>query len=73
MIDQRVFQQMISNQQQLQAFQQQFQAFQQQFQGGMNPMMAKQTVMQNLQSGAMSQDDFNRCSMMANQLMGRNF
>lgn len=73
MIDPRVFQQMISNQQQLQAFQQQFQAFQQQFQGGPNTINAQQMVMQNLQNGTMSQDDFNRCSMMANQLMGQFF
>lgn len=72
MIDQMAFQQMMANQQNMQAFQQQFQAFQQQFQG-MNPANARQMVMQKLQSGAMSQDDFNRCSMMANQLMGRNF
>lgn len=75
MIDQTTFQQMMNNQQQMQLFQQQFQAFQQQFQGGFQnmPQDPQQAVMQNLQNGKMSQADFDRCRMMANQLTGKNY
>lgn len=73
MIDPRVFQMMLGNNQQFQAFQQQFQAFQNQFQGGMQTPNFQQMVMQNLSNGTMSQEQFEQCRRMANQLTGKNY
>ena len=61
----------MSNAQQYQAFQQQFGMFAQQFQGPqmMNPQMI---VQQKLNSGEMTQAQFEQLRMMANGLMGMN-
>lgn len=72
MIDPRMFQQMISNQQQLQQFQQQFGQFQQQFQGGMNGMNPQAIVQQKLNSGEMTQQQYEQLRNMANMLTGMN-
>lgn len=59
-----------------------FQNFMQQFQGFMNGMKgmnqqqmaeyAQQQIQQKLQSGEISQDDFNNVASMANQMLGGN-
>jgi hypothetical protein len=59
-----------------------FQNFMQQFQGFMNGMKgmnqqqmaeyAQQQIQQNLQSGKISQDDFNNVAAMVNQMLGSN-
>lgn len=69
MINPMALQQILANQQNLQNFQQQFGQFAQQFQGGqqMNPQML---VQQKLNSGEMSQAQFEQLRNMANQLMG---
>ena len=72
MIDPRVFQMMLGNNQQMGQFQQQFQAFQNQFQGGPTPNFQRM-VMQNLSNGTMSQEQFEQCRRMANQLTGKNY
>lgn len=69
MINPMVIQQIMANQQSMQNFQQQFGQFAQQFQTGqaMNPQML---VQQKLNSGEMSQAQFEQLRNMANQLMG---
>lgn len=52
----------------MQNFQNQFNQFKQQI-GNQNP---QQMVQQLLDSGRMSQQQFNQLSQMANQIMGRN-
>jgi hypothetical protein len=52
------------------AFMQQFQLFQQQMQGKGNP---QQLVQNMLNSGQMTQDQFNQLRMMANQITGKNY
>lgn len=71
MIDPRAFQQMMNNAQQMQQFQQQFGMFQQQFQGpnGMNPQAI---VQQKLNSGEMTQAQYEQLRQMANMIMGTN-
>lgn len=73
MINPMAFQQIMANAQQFQQFQQQFGQFQQQFQGGPQMMNGQQQVQQMLANGQMSQDDFERCRQMANQMMGVNY
>lgn len=51
-------------------FMQQFQLFQQQMQGNGNP---QQLVQNMLNSGQMTQDQFNQLRMMANQITGKNY
>jgi 3-methyladenine DNA glycosylase Tag len=65
------FQQMMNNAQQMQQFQQQFGQFQQQFSGNgqMNPQAI---VQQKLNSGEMSQQQFEQLRQMANMMMGTN-
>lgn len=72
MMDQQVLQQIMANAQQMQAFQQQFNQFAQQFQGGqqMSPYGMVQGMMN---SGEMSQQDFERCRKMANMMTGKNY
>lgn len=54
----------------MQNFMQQFQLFQQQMQGKGDP----QAMVQNmLNSGQMTQDQFNQLRMMANQITGKNY
>ena len=69
MINPMAFQQMIANQQMMQNFQQQFGQFSQQFQGNQqaNPQML---VQQKLNSGEMTQAQFEQLRNMANQIMG---
>lgn len=73
MIDPRMFQQMISNQQQMQNFQQQFGQFSQQFQGGPGAMNPQAIVQQKLNSGEMTQQQYEQLRNMANMLMGTNY
>ena len=76
MIDPRMFQQMLSNQQQMQNFQQQFNQFQQQFQGGQNGvggMDPRAIIQQKLNSGEMTQQQYEQLRNMANMLMGTNY
>lgn len=51
-----------------------FQNFMQQFQNFMNGMkgMNQQQIQQKLQSGEISQDEFNNVASMANQMLGGN-
>lgn len=72
MIDPRMFQQMMNNAQQMQQFQQQFGLFQQQFQGGQNVMNPQAIVQQKLNSGEMTQAQYEQLRQMANQIMGTN-
>lgn len=71
MVNPMAFQQMMNNAQQMQQFQQQFGQFQQQFQGNgqMNPQAL---VQQKLNSGEMSQQQFEQLRQMANMMMGTN-
>lgn len=72
MIDPMAFQQMMNNAQQMQMFQQQFGQFQQQFQGNgqINPQAL---VQQKLNSGEMSQQQYEQLRNMANMIMGTNY
>lgn len=73
MISPEMMQQVMANAQQYQAFQQQFGMFAQQFQGGPQQMMTPQAIVQQkLNSGEMSQAQFEQLRMMANGLMGTN-
>ena len=73
MIDPMAMQQIMANQQRFQQFRQQFAQFQQQFQGGGQPFDGRAQVMQKLQSGEMSQADFEQCRQWANQMTGMNY
>ena len=69
------FQRIMNNAQQMQQFRQQFAQYGQQFQG-MSPqqgMPGPSTIQNMMNSGAMSQQDFERCRQMANQIMGTNY
>lgn len=69
------FQQIMSNAQQMQQFRQQFAQYGQQFQG-MGPMQGMPgpaTIQNMMNSGTMSQQDFEQCRQMANQIMGTNY
>lgn len=71
MIDPNQFQMMMNNAQQFQLFQQQFGQFCQQFQGNqMNPQMQ---VQQFLNSGRMTQQQFEQIRQQANAIMGTNY
>lgn len=72
MIDPTAFQQMMNNAQQMQMFQQQFGQFQQQFQGNgqFNPQAI---VQQKLNSGEMTQQQYEQLRRMANMMMGTNY
>lgn len=71
MIDPNQFQMMMNNAQQFQQFQQQFGQFCQQFQGNqMNPQMQ---VQQFLNSGRMTQQQFEQIRQQANAIMGTNY
>lgn len=72
MLSPEMMQQLMGNAQQYQAFQQQFGLFAQQFQGGPQQMNPQMIVQQKLNSGEMSQQQFEQLRMMANQLMGTN-
>lgn len=72
MIDPTVMQQIMANQQRFQQFQQQFAQFQQQFQGG-GGLNGQQQVQQMLASGQMTQEQFEQCRRMANQMTGMNY
>jgi hypothetical protein len=73
MINQEAFNQIMANQQRMQAFQQQFNQFAQAFQGGPQMMSEEQRVRQMLASGEMSQADFERCRQMANMMTGMHY
>lgn len=70
MITQEQFQALLQNPQAREQQMQQFQQQLQQVQGQMNPM---QMVRDKMASGAMSQEDFQRCRMMANMMLGVNY
>lgn len=72
MINPMALQQILNNQQNFQSFQQQFGQFAQQFQGPqqMNPQML---VQQKLNSGEMTQAQFEQLRNMANQIMGAKY
>lgn len=72
MFNPQMMPQVMANAQQMQALQQQFGLFAQQFQGGPQQMSPQAVVQQKLNSGEMSQQQFEQLRMMANQLMGTN-
>lgn len=57
---------------QFQNFQQQYSQFANNFQQNNNGMDPQMVVQNMLNSGQMSQQQFNQCRMMANQIMGVN-
>lgn len=73
MIEPMAMQQIMANAQRFQQFQQQFGQFTQQLQGGGQPFDGRAQVMQKLQSGEMSQADFEQCRQWANQMTGMNY
>lgn len=73
MIDPMAMQRIMANAQRFQQFQQQFGQFAQQIQGGGQPFDGRAQVMQKLQSGEMSQADFEQCRQWANQMTGMNY
>lgn len=73
MIDQQTFQQMMNNAQQMQMFQQQFMLFSQQFQGGPQSFNPQMMVQQKLNSGEMTQEQYEMIRQQANMIMGTNF
>lgn len=73
MIDPQMFQAVMNNAQRMQQFQQQFGMFQQQFQGGQNQMNPQAIVQQKLNSGEMSQQQYEQLRQMANMMMGTNY
>lgn len=70
MIDPMAMQQIMANAQRFQQFQQQFGQFASQFQGGFN---GQQQVQQMLVNGQMTQEQFEQCRRMANQMTGMNY
>lgn len=72
MLDQNAFQQMMANAQQMQMMQMQFNQFAQQFQGGPGQMNPQAIVQQKLNSGEMTQAQFEQIRQQANMLMGTN-
>lgn len=72
MLSPEMMQQLMANAQQYQAFQQQFGLFAQQFQGGPQQLSPQAIVQQKLNSGEMTQAQFEQLRMMANQLTGSN-
>lgn len=72
MFNPMMLQQIMANQQQFQAFQQQFGQFAQQFQQGPQNFNPQMLVQQKLNSGEMTQQQFEQLRNMANQLMGVN-
>lgn len=73
MVNQEMIQQIMANQQRMQQFQQQFNAFQQQFQGGPQQMNPQMIIQQKLNSGEMSQQQFNELRQFANMITGMNY
>lgn len=72
MFNPAMIQQLMGNAAQYQNFQQQFSSFAQQFQGGPQQMNPQAIVQQKLNSGEMTQAQFEQLRQMANQLMGYN-
>lgn len=70
MITQEQFQMMLNNRQYLN---QQLAQFQQQAAQQLQQNSPQNIIQQKLSSGAMSQEDFQRCRMLANQIMGVNY
>lgn len=73
MINPMALQQIMANQQNLQNFQQQFNQFAQQFQGGPQQMNPQMLVQQKLNSGEMSQAQFEQLRNYANMLTGMKY
>lgn len=73
MINPMALQQIMANQQNLQNFQQQFNQFAQQFQRGPQQMNPQVLVQQKLNSGEMSQAQFEQCRNWANMLTGMKY
>lgn len=70
MITPEQFQMMLNNRQYLN---QQLAQFQQQAARQLQQNSPQNIIQQKLSSGAMSQEDFQRCRMLANQIMGVNY
>ncbi len=70
MITPEQFQMMLNNRQYLN---QQLAQFQQQAAQQLQQNSPQNIIQQKLSSGAMSQEDFQRCRMLANQIMGVNY
>lgn len=73
MIDQQTFQQMMNNAQQMQMFQQQFQMFSNQMMNGPQAFNPQMMVQQKLNSGEMTQQQYEQIRQQANMIMGTNF
>lgn len=73
MINPMALQQIMANQQNLQNFQQQFNQFAQQFQGGPQQMNPQMLVQQKLNSGEMTQAQFEQLRNYANMLTGMKY
>ena len=73
MINPMALQQIMANQQNLQNFQRQFNQFAQQFQGGPQQMNPQMLVQQKLNSGEMTQAQFEQLRNYANMLTGMKY